>query len=629
MCGIHGIVSRSISKNELLNQLSLMGDVQRHRGPDDKQEIVYDGAGNRKLGFGFVRLSIIDLDTGMQPIQCPSDKTAIMCNGQVYNYIELRFEVPDAPFITKGDIEVALHLYRSKGLNFLNYLNGMYAGAIYDPQKNKLLLFRDRFGIKPLYYLCDKDNFYFASEIKPLFTGSGIEKQLNEKHLGTFFTYRYVPGKETLFKGVMKLPPGSFLEYDLNTGNFRTERYWEYKLDKENPTISENEAVEQFNDLFTDAVKIRLRSDVEVGSLISSGIDSSAVASLTATIKPDVRLFTIAFAEEKYNELPQVQEFINNNKTRFTGTKHYTKLCSKETLDELPGIVRSIEEPISLGAVLPTDQVCRLAGDHLKVVLTGEGADEIFAGYRKFLIETAAFEYKQASVSQKKDLADLYPELLPYLAVRADNPTRRYIQSEALFTREELSGLLGSEQISTKFPGNATPSLSGIRHPLNMALAMESRSRLPDYVILRLDKLSMRHSLETRTPFLDYRLAEFAATLPVNLKTNIETGQEKYICRKAFLKYNILDDASVNRKKQPFTMPLADWLSDPESLPDFLQEIISGDTIKSHGILSSDFVKSISGSVTSDGVGPETLVSGADRLFSIIMFTLWYDEFFK
>lgn len=627
MCGIYGIVSYSLPREEILRRLSHMGRLQRHRGPDDQRETVIS-VRDRWVGLGFVRLSILDLETGMQPIQCPKDQSVIICNGQIYNYIELRSEVSGEPFVSKGDVEVALHLYRRIGLDFLQRLNGMYAGAILDPIREKLLMFRDRFGIKPLYYATWDGNFVFSSEIRPLLAGSGLPRRLNHSKMGTLFTYRYLPGEETMFYGLKRLPPGSYLEYDLKSGKYHVERYWEYHLDRENPDLSLDEAAGKFNTLFTDAVRIRLRSDVEVGSLLSGGIDSSAVASRVARLRPDVRVFTLAFDEEKYNELPSVERLLKANEDHFGSVRLITRVCGRESLDQLPEIVRAIEEPISLGAVLPTDQVCQLASMHVKVVLTGEGADEIFAGYRKFLLEMAAHEYGNLSGEGQRELEEIYPELHSYMAVRDRDPVRRYIQSELLFGRDELRRLIGREPPADLFPEDALPALSGKEHPLNAALAMESRFRLPDYVILRLDKLSMRHSLETRTPFLDYRLAEFAATLPPGFKVHLGLGQEKMICRYAFVKHSVLDRETAYREKQPFTVPLADWLSDPSSLPDFMKEILMGDVVERQGVLSGSMVKELARMVSAEGVGPETLVSGADRVFAVIVFTLWYEEFF-
>lgn len=627
MCGIHGIASWSLEKEEVRQRLEEMGRLQRHRGPDDQREDLFHVAGGW-LGFGFVRLSILDLETGMQPIVCGKDHTVIICNGQVYNYIELKSEVAAEPFISRGDVEVALHLYRTKGLDFLQDLNGMYAGALFDPGNKKLLLFRDRFGIKPLYYMEWDHNFIFSSEIKPLLLGSGRPASFNHSRLGTYLTYRYCPGEETLFQNVKRLPPGSFLVYDLERKVYTVNRYWEYTLDHENPDLSLDDAAGRFIELLEDAVRIRLRSDVEVGGLVSGGIDSSAVAAVAAKSKPALKLFTISFKEGRYNELPQIQQFLNSNKKRFQFTNHYTRLCGKETLHQLPDIVRSLEEPISLGTILPTDQVCKMAGEQLKVVLTGEGADEIFAGYRKFLIEMAAAQYHDLPLEQQIELDKTLPELIPYMDIRDSDPVRRYIQSEVLFNPNELKRLLGREVSDTSFPRDARPRLSGSEHPLNAAIALESRARLPDYVILRLDKLSMRHSLETRTPFLDYRLAEFAAVLPIQFKINLHDGREKFICSYAYNRYSILDHETAFRKKLPFTIPLADWLADPSSLPDFLQEIMLGNMVQQQGIFDDHVFKEHIKKISVSGIGPQTLVSEADRVFSIIIFTLWYDMFF-
>ncbi|MFZ5564178.1 MAG: asparagine synthase (glutamine-hydrolyzing), partial [Thermodesulfobacteriota bacterium] len=563
MCGISGIITRSLGRDEVARRLARMGVLQRHRGPDDQREQVFEACG-RRVGLGLVRLAILDLETGMQPIVCPSDGTAIVCNGQIYNYIELRRELLEQTFVSRGDIETALHAYRKKGLDFLNDLNGMYGGAIYDPIHGRVVLFRDRFGIKPLYYTIHQGSFVFASEIKPLLAGSGRPARLNEDRLATFFTYRYAPGAQTLFEGVFRLPPASCLIYDLPTGAHEIRRYWSYRPDRPEPGLTVEAAQQTFYELFSDAVRIRLRSDVEVGALVSGGIDSSAVASRTVALKGPARLFTISFAEAAYDELADVKSFLNANAGRFAGCEHIVRECDRRMLEGLPGIIEALEEPISLGTVLPTDQVCELAGSRLKVVVTGEGADEIFAGYRKFLLEAAAHAYPSLSPADRAELAAVYPELPPYLAVREKDPARRYIQSELLFDPPSLERLIGRTGIDTAFPSDALPPFDPAGHPVNTAIAFECRARLPDYVVLRLDKLSMRHSLETRTPFLDYRLAEFAARLPVGLKVDIHTGMEKVVCRHAFDRFGVLDRETAFRKKKPFTIPLAHWLSEPD-----------------------------------------------------------------
>jgi len=628
MCGVNGIVSPDLSFQDISRCLDLMNGILRHRGPDDQRKVVHSVCG-KTVGLGFVRLSILDLETGMQPIHCDIDDTSILCNGQIYNYVELKEMVKAEPFVSKGDVEVALHLYRMNGIDFLSYLNGMYAGAILDPRKNRLFLFRDRFGIKPLYYRKDKNDFLFSSEIKPLIASGRIRPEMNSYRLATYFTYRYIPGSETMFKGIFRVPPGSFLEYDLVSGKYQVKRYWDYRLDAVNQNITMNDASEQFYDLFSDSVKIRLRSDVEVGSLISGGIDSSAVSAQAAMQQPAIRLFSIAFEKKKYNELGNVKNFLSTNPEKFNSAILNSQVCRKNHLKYLPAIVRSIEEPISLGTLLPTDMVCEMAAKQVKVVLTGEGADEIFAGYRKFMIESAASQFTSLSEKKQNELLLLYPELNVYLVQRKNDPAGRYIQNEALFVSDEILKLTGQKPPLNLFSEDALPFLKGNEDPVNQAIAFETRFRLPDYVVLRLDRLSMRHSLEARTPLLDYRLAEFAATLPVRLKVDLESVREKFICSHSYLKYDILDSKAAYRRKQPFTIPMADWLADPRALPDFLQEILFGDIIRQQGVLDPHFAHSLSEKITTRDVGPETLVSVADQVFSIIIFTLWYQEFFS
>jgi asparagine synthase (glutamine-hydrolysing) len=628
MCGIAGIVSESLSGKDLEQRVFEMGCIQGHRGPDGHDSHVFN-AGRRQVALGFVRLAILDLETGMQPICSKEDGCAIVCNGQIYNYVELRSEVAGESFVSKGDVEVALHLYRRRGIDFLNSLNGMYAGAVFDPGRARLFLFRDRFGIKPLYYAHTGGCFAFSSEIKPLFNALNISPELNDSRLASYFVYRYVPGQQTMFKGIYRLMPGCFLEYDLNTGRFATHRYWNYLADQQDMKMNLQTASSLFFELFEDAVRIRMRADVEVGSFISGGIDSSAVAAMSAGYCPDMRLYTVGFKERAYDETDDVLRLVASDSRRFGTTRLNTAVCRKSDLSRLPEIIRAVEEPISLGTVLPTDCVCQSAARDVKTVLTGEGADEVFAGYRKFMLEAAAVQYDNLPLGSKYRLQEKYPELVPYLLKSDQDPARRYIQAEELFDASSIKQLLGSEPDYFSFPFEARPDLRGNKHPLNKSLAFEISCRLPDYVVLRLDKLSMRHGLETRTPFLDYRLAELAARLPVSMKANVGLNREKMICAYSFVRHGLLSAKTAFRRKQPFTFPMADWLSQPDSLPEAIREVISGDLVRQHNILDPGFAGRLAGNVTASGVGPQTLVSEADRLFSVIVFSLWYQQFIR
>ncbi len=626
MCGISGILSRVLPREEIRGRLEEMCSIQRHRGPDDAGLSV-NCVADTQVGLGFVRLSILDLETGMQPITARDDGCSIVCNGQVYNYLELKEDLASEEFLTRGDIEVALHLYRRDGIEFLDSLNGMYAGAILDPRAKRVLLFRDRFGIKPLYYLRNSRGFFFSSEIKPLLAGSGTNPRLEDETLPVYFSYRYVPGERTMFRGVRRLPPGSFLVYDLENESFSVKRYWEYLPGSGACSCGDEEAEIAFMELVRDAVRIRMRSDVEVGSLVSGGIDSSSVASMAASSQPEIKLFTVSFDNSLYDELDDVKNLLASKNATFRSAELIHRTCSPECMEKLPELIGSVEDCISLGTILPTDQVCGLASEHVKVVLTGEGADEIFAGYRKFLLEMAAEEYSKLSENERKRLQRDFPELDSYVRMRDPDPARRFIQSEMLFSPGELTRLLGRPIDSVAFPEDAMPAVTSDMHPLNQLLAMECRSRLPDYVVLRLDKLSMRHSLETRTPYLDYRLAEFAAGLPVHLKVNLARRMGKYICRKSLSESGVVDSATANRGKKPFTIPMAAWLLERNIHPEFIQEILIGGSSPLKGLLDMTMVRSISGSITAQGIGPDTLISDADRVWALITFGLWIREF--
>jgi asparagine synthase (glutamine-hydrolysing) len=577
------------------------------------------------VGLGFVRLSIIDPAGGMQPIESPADGCSLVCNGEVYNYPELlRDHLAGQPMLTRSDIEVALHLYRRYGDRFLDLCNGMYAGALLDPVRDRLVLFRDRFGIKPLYYTETDEGLFFASETGALLAGSGRAAELDPEALPLYLRYRFVPGEATALRGVRRLPPGCLMEVDLRSGRRRIHRYWEYRPGAGEERVGGEQARERFRAILRDAVRIRLRSDVEVGAFVSGGIDSSSVASLAAEVQPDIRLFTISFSEPEYDELPMVRRLMAALPERFGGSGLEHEVCSRDSLRDLPGIVRSVGELISLGTVLPTDQVCRMAARRLKVVLTGEGADEVFAGYRKFLLEAAAAEMERGA-GRQKPWEEAPQGLDAYMERRGNGTPSAWAGAEALFAGAQLDRLLGRAAGDTGLPGTAVPDLCGIAHPLDRMLALECRTRLPDYVVARLDRLSMRHSLEARTPYLDYRLAELAGSLHPGDKVDLARSLGKALCRDALLEGGVVDRETALRRKQPFTIPMAAWLL-RGGAPELLREVFEGGMLRRQGLVDPDMAGDIWSRVSTEGVRPDTLVSAADRAFALVCLTLWVEE---
>ncbi len=621
MGGVCGIVSVVFPEDRIKELIAGMSNLQRHRGPEG-HAVFTEG----RVGIGFNGPVKPGRSRGMQPMRFPDDGVTVACDGRIYNRTELKSMMPAREYDTDGDAEVVLHLYRRMGTGFLRHLNGMYAGAIYDPGMKRLILFRDRFGVKPMHYAATETGFFFSSEVEPLLTAPGVASEPDLTMLPAFFTYRYLPGDKTIFRGVFRLPPASFLEYDLTAGAHRIRRYWECCPGIPEKYVDEDEASEEFIRLFREALEIRLRSDVELGGFISGGIDSSAVALLTAKAKPDLKMFTVSFDEPGYDETSLVDEFIAEQSPVFRRTSRFMRKCTRDSLKQLPRIIRAIGEPLSLGAVIPTDTLCALASEKVKAVVTGEGADEIFAGYRKFLVEDAFLRYRDAPPGERKQLEALYPELPGRAAMGDLDAVGRHIAGEALFSPEELRRLLGTEGIpSVHLPLEGLPDLSGV-HPVQAMQAIECRTRLPDYVITRLDRLSVRYGLEARTPFLDFRLAEFAASLPVGLKVRSGQSLDKYICRKAFAGSGILPEKTAFRPKKPFTIPMARWFERPDLLPDEIRDVVEGDEVGRQGILDAEMVKELASSVSGRGVGPETLRSAADRFFAVLVFTLWYRE---
>jgi asparagine synthase (glutamine-hydrolysing) len=624
MCGVHGIVSPALGLAEMERRLRRMGSVQRHRGPDDAGLRVWEGEGN-SVGLGFDRLSIIDPEGGMQPIVSPADGCAIVCNGEVYNYPELRRDhLAGQPMLTRSDAEVALHLYRRYGDRFLDLCNGMFAGAVLDPRRSRLLLFRDRFGIKPLYYAVTEEGVFFASETAALAEGSGLRPELDPAALPLYLTFRFVPGDATALKGVRRLPPGCLMEVDLRTGGSTVRRWWEYRPGAGGERLGGREARELFAELLRDAVGVRLRSDVEVGAFVSGGVDSSSVASLAAGVQPDIRLFTISFEDERYDELPMVRAMMDAMPDRFGSSRLEHSVCRRDSLEELPEVVQALGEPVSLGTVLPTDQVCRMASERVKVVLTGEGADEVFAGYRKFLLERAAAELGEGGVSGDR-LKGLLPDLPDYMDRRRGGPARACAAAEALFTSDELARLLGRPCDPVTVPGEAIPDLRGISSPLDRMLAVECRTRLPDYVVARLDRLSMRHSLEARTPYLDHRLAELAGSLHPEDKVDLARMMGKAVCRDSLVESGVVDGKTATRHKRPFTIPMAAWLL-RGGAPELVREVFEGGMLAGQGLLDPEAALGVWRRVTTEGVAPDTLVSAADRAFALLCLTLWVDR---
>ena len=522
MCGICGFAGFADSK--LLKEMT---DALEHRGPDDSGK--FEDAG---ISLGHRRLSIIDLSKkGRQPMHNEDESIWVSFNGEIYNFRKLREELEQKGhrFYSDTDTEAIVHAFEEFGSTFVEHLDGMFAFALWDSKNRKLYLVRDRLGKKPLYYAFVDNGIVFASEIKALLKHKEIKAEINLKAVDLFLSMRVVPGKETLFDGVFKLLPGEMISF--SEGKTENSFYWE-----PNENIrerNEGAAAKEFLGLFEKAVEKRLVSDVPIGAFLSGGLDSSSIVAVMSrfNVKP-LKTFTVGFGEEM-DEFP----FAGRIAERFS-TEHYKLIVSlKQMTKELPRIIWHLDEPISDPAIMPSYFVTKLARKHVTVALLGEGSDELFAGYSR---------YQQMN--------------WPYTVLPKRVMEKRYFESDVAFNSSEKKELMSPELKEKTNSGylpfakqyiNSLPA----KETLNKALLFDLRQLLPNYQLMRVDKLSMAFGLEARVPFLDHRIAEFAFSLHPALKLRGSNG--KFVIKKAV--HEILPKNVTAEKKRIFAIPMKKW----------------------------------------------------------------------
>ncbi|MDB5790423.1 MAG: asnB [Massilia sp.] len=530
MCGIFGYFNRDGVSLER-NVLRTMGQAIAHRGPDDQG--VFAGPG---VAVGNQRLSIIDLQGGHQPFVSDDGKIVVVQNGEIFNHIELAAELAGRghPCRTHSDTEVLLRLYEAEGIGFLSKLNGMFAIAIYDAREGALYIARDRIGVKPMYVHDDGRQLSFSSEIKSLVKAGLIRSSLDEVALHHYLTFNYVPAPHTMYQGVKHLMPGHVVKITRDRTTYS--RWW--NLADVAPVRGRTEAdwIEEFNFILDDAVRLRLRCDVPFGAFLSGGVDSSSVVGLMARhMSEPVKTFCIGFDDPRFDE----SVFAQAAADRF-GTKHVMERVAPDMLDLWPMATYHCDQPHGDISFLPTYRVSRLAAEHVKVVLTGDGADELFAGYDKY----KEFFGKPESFTMGDD------------AFR-----RSYFDSISLFSDSAKSALYGAgmrdrQQGIDSFEV-AAPYFDDVRHQdrINQALYLDMQLLLSGNNLVKPDRMGMAVSLEARTPFLDYRMMEFAFRMPGELK--LKDGVTKYLYKKAV--QPLIGDDLAYRKKQMFTVPVGEW----------------------------------------------------------------------
>lgn len=537
MCGIFGYFNRD-GRSLDAHVLAEMGEAIRHRGPDDRG--VYATKG---MAIGNQRLSIIDLQGGHQPFVSDDGQIIVVQNGEIFNHIELAQELARLghPCRTHSDTEVLLRLYESEGMGFLHKLNGMFAFAIIDKREQAMYIVRDRIGVKPLYVHDDGRQLTFASEIKSILKAGMPKPAMDKEALHHYLSFNYVPAPYTMYEGIKHLMPGNALK--VTRDGSETWRWW--NLADVQPVHGRSEAdwIEEFNAIIDDAVRLRLRCDVPFGAFLSGGVDSSTVVGLMARhMTEPVKTFCIGFHDPRYDE----SSFAQAAADRF-GTQHTMERVDPDMLDLWPMATYHCDQPHGDVSFLPTYRVSELAVRDVKVVLTGDGADELFAGYEK---------YKDFFAQQ--DIGGM------------DDKTfqRNYFNSISLFNNEGKLNIYNTDMKVMAYEIDsfemAKPWFDEVPHQdrINQALFLDMQLLLSGNNLVKPDRMGMAVSLEARTPFLDYRMMEFAFRMPGNLK--LKDNQTKYIYKKAVA--GLIGSELAYRKKQMFTVPVGDWFRQEKSI---------------------------------------------------------------
>jgi asparagine synthase (glutamine-hydrolysing) len=624
MCGIAGIYDQTGAPvNESL--LRRMTDTMQHRGPDGVGTFI-----RNNVGLGHRRLSIIDIGGGAQPMGNEDDSIQVVFNGEIYNYIELRNDLLSYGHIfkTQSDTEVIVHAYEQWGLQFADRLNGMFSFAIYDANTQKLILARDHLGIKPLYFTTIRSQFLFASEIKSLMQHPEFQRELDREALTELFTFRYVPSPKSLVKGVFKLPPGHFMT--IRHDQVAVQRFWN-QIPSPRRFTSEEAVIEEYQHLLDNALGLQLRSDVPLGLFLSSGIDSGVLMALMSQ-KSDrpIEAFTVDFEDgQGTNEATDAAVMAK----RHGANHHCITVSSSEYEKYFERYMGDIEEPVGHEAAPAFYFLAKLASSRVKVALTGQGADEPWAGYARYVGVKLSKLYSSLPLAMTQMFSNVVSRLpLPserlkrgVVALPERDVLTRFIKIYSFFSAEMKAQLyndaLRGEALASPYaaPESLKRLQKDVAHldPLSQILYIDTRTSLPDDLLMVGDKTSMANSLEVRVPFLDRRLVELIETLPPELKLRGITG--KYLHKKALLKW--LPHQEVYRQKKGFANPINKWMKGP------LRKLVDDCLLSRDSMLASyfnqDYIKRI---LEADRQGR---ADHTRQIYLLLSLELWHRTFFK
>src|SRR5215510_4409834 len=571
MCGIAGIISRA--GESLETRLAPMIDAQAHRGPD-----AWGVWTDESCALGHRRLSIIDLsEAGRQPMSNARGDIQITFNGEIYNFQQLRRELESLGhnFRTRTDTEAIIYAYEQWGVDCLAKLRGMFAFGIWDRRRRRLFLARDRVGKKPLFYARFGDRFLFSSELQGILADKDVPREVDPRAIDAYLSYGYVPAPLTAYKGLFKLPPAHYLTLDLKPTGFEKhiERYW--SLDYEPKIrISEAEACEVLREKMSEAVRLRMISDVPLGAFLSGGIDSSIVVGLMAKVSgAKVKTFSIGFNEAAYDETAHARRIAER-----WGTDHHEFIVEPDALAILPKLVRHYGEPYADSSAIPTFYVAQMTRCHVTVALNGDGGDESFAGYERYLANYLAERMRSIPgvAAAARALSRIIPDSIDpksrarqarrFLAAASLPMADRYPRWLKTF-QDEAKPRLYSPEFIGQLNGHADQTLKLLfdgrlcspANPVDAAMAVDVASYLPYDLLVKVDITSMANSLEARSPFLDHKVMEFAARLPAEIK--FRGGRLKHLLKLAFA--DLLPPENVNRRKMGFGVPVGQWFRGP------------------------------------------------------------------
>ena len=611
MCGIAGIYFLSNNKVNRLTDFNKVTEALKHRGPDYQNHYSFENC-----TLVHARLSILDLSTNSnQPFFDADKQKALIFNGELFNYKDLQKEVGN--LITNGDVEVLFKLFDKQNINCLNKLNGFFAFSFYDSKSDELTIARDRYGVKPLYYYHDEEKLIFASELKALVNLTGA-LELNHEVLHTYLRLNYCSGKETIFKNVFRLLPGEYIS--VKDKKVKLNSWYKIPHRKKEESISE---------LLSDAVKLRLHADVPVGCFLSGGLDSSIISALAKQHHNSIHTYSIGFADEpffdetRYAEM--VAKHINSNHKSF-------KLKNTDLLDNIHPFLQSIDEPFADSSAFNVYVLSKYTKKHVKVALSGDGADELFMGYNKHKAELMSRGLSSIALtpllnpvlsllpeSRNKKFSNKIRQLKRYSKSANLNSVNRYINWACISSEKEVDNLLlskGHHQFKTVFSEAFSQKDF---NPVNYA---DLKIVLADDMLVKVDRMSMQHGLEIRNPFLDYRVVEFAMNLPENKK--ISNQGQKLILKESFM--NLLPAEIFSREKKGFELPLWKWLK-TELKNDIETKWLSEKRIKEEGIFNYETVRKLKLKLYSDNPG-----DAPAKVWALIVFQNWlanFKEFIK